>query len=156
MSPRSEYRTQILSAFSLVWLWLVYLGICGSFLGCGPKAYVPTGEEAENLRQLAFSYMRYTGQHNGQSPPSEEKFKQFIVGQGYDKAKADNMFVSPRDGKPYVVSYNVPITGSTAVVIAYEQDGVEGTRYVAFDFGGVEMADEASFRQLVPNAMETD
>jgi hypothetical protein len=62
------------------------------------------------------------------------------------------MLVSPRDGEPYVVLYNVAVTGSKPVVVAYEQSGKDGHRYIAFDFGGVEIADEARFAKMVGQA----
>ena len=132
--------------------WIACLALCVLAAGCTSKAYVPKGDEAEHLRQLAVGYMRYVTENKGKSPTSERQFKQFLGSLGYDRAKIEGLFVSPRDAKPYVVAYNVPLTGATAVVVAHEQDGVDGTRYIAFDFGGVEMADEARFRQLVLGA----
>jgi hypothetical protein len=36
--------------------------------------------------------------------------------------------------------------------VAYEQEGVDGKRYVATVVGAVEEVDEARFRELVPDA----
>ncbi|MBN2295940.1 MAG: hypothetical protein JXM70_26145 [Pirellulales bacterium] len=156
MFQRTRFETIGFSTLSWMWRCLFCLVTCVSFSGCGSEAYVPSGKEAEHLRQLAVNYMQFITMNNGQSPPSEAIFKQFIVRRGHDRAKLEEMFVSPRDSKPYVVAYNVPITGSSAVIIAYEQDGVDGTRYVAFDDGGVEIADEERFKLLVPNAKAAD
>ncbi|MDC0934787.1 hypothetical protein OAS39_00775 [Pirellulales bacterium] len=121
-----------------------------ALVSCGPQAYVPTGQEAEQIRQLAVAYMQYLGSHNGRSPKSEMKFREYLeLALEYDHAEIDAMLISPRDGEPYHVVYNVRITGSKPVVVAHEQSGLDGTRYIAFDFGGVEMADEQRFAKLV-------
>ena len=39
-----------------------------------------------------------------------------------------------------------------APVIAYEQEGVGGKRFVASSLAAIEEVDEARFRELVPNA----
>jgi len=126
-------------------LSLPVLASCG-----GSQEYIPTGPEAEQLRQLAVAYMQHIASHNGRAPKSEKNFRKYIkyVLQ-YDEAQIDAMLMSPRDGEPYVVVYNVRVTGSKPVVVAYEQSGKDGKRYIAFDFGGVEIADEARFASLV-------
>jgi len=37
-------------------------------------------------------------------------------------------------------------------VVAYEQEGVNGKRFVASKMGAVEEVDEARFRKMVPSA----
>jgi hypothetical protein len=66
------------------------------------------------------------------------------------------LFVSPRDNQPYVVRYDLDrsqlMPGPTMPIIAYEQTGVNGNRYVADMVGGVREVDETKFRELVPDA----
>jgi hypothetical protein len=49
----------------------------------------------------------------------------------------------------YKVKMEMPGSGSPPV-IAYEQTGSMGKRYIATGLGGVEEVDEARFLQLVP------
>jgi hypothetical protein len=57
------------------------------------------------------------------------------------------LFTSPRDGQPYVVHYK-----QAGTVVAYERDGKDGKRLVAYPSGQVEEVDETRFKQLVPSA----
>ena len=68
---------------------------------------------------------------------------------------SNRIFTSDRDGKPYVIIYGQPHGPpgpGGAPVIAYEQEGKEGKRWVASALGAVEEIDEARFRQLAPAA----
>jgi hypothetical protein len=68
----------------------------------------------------------------------------------------EELFVSPRDGKPYKILYGeaakkAPSGGPAgAPVIAYEQQGQGGRRWVASAMGAIEEVDEARLKQLVP------
>jgi len=94
---------------------------------------------------------------NKLGPPNEKAFKEFIRGVddhttraiNFDRAEVDKLFVSPRDGKPYVVRYAVKLGDPrNPVPIIHEQDGAGGKREVGFSYGRVEDADEARYRQL--------
>jgi len=68
---------------------------------------------------------------------------------------ADSLFISPRDGKPYVVLYGRskgPPGPGGAPVVAYEQEGRGGRRFVASSMGAIEEVDDAAFRRMVPAA----
>ncbi len=92
--------------------------------------------EQSNLKPLAVFYGQYLGQHRGQPPADEQDFKKFLYAMGKERLEAmqvknvDELFVSPRDRKPYVVLYGpVPKTGAelpSTTVIAYEQVGKGG------------------------------
>ena len=123
-------------------------------LGCNPPAEPEAvQQQLASMRGLAVSYGQYCSQHRGRPPRSEEAFKKFIESQGdaflesFGATEIDDLFVSPRDGEPYVVVY-----GKKAEVVAYEQTGADGMRFVAYDIGAVEEIDEATFEEKVPNA----
>lgn len=130
-----------------------------SLAGCSNSAK-EAAQESSNIKPLAIFYGQYVGRHQGQPPPNEAEFKTFVKENqalitGLNIADADALFISSRDKKPYVVIYGVasgpPGPGSQPVVI-YEQEGVDGKRYVASSLGAVEEVDEAKFRQYVPQA----
>ena len=121
--------------------------------GCGPRQ-VPQKPEKTHVQHLAQAYQAYKSA-NGATPPSEKAFKSFLASLPPERARAfgleggnvDALFVSPRDGKPYAVSYAPPVGGAP---IIHEQEGKAGKRYLARPTGQVEEVDEARFRQLVP------
>jgi len=136
---------------------VVALMVLAVLLSCrgSNQAYVPTGQDAEQIRQVAVAYMRFISSHRNRPPSSERVFRKFLEGAlKWDEAKIESMLVSPRDGQPYKIVYDVPILGSKPVVVVYERTGVGGDRYVGFDFGGVEIADEERFAMLVEETEE--
>jgi hypothetical protein len=132
----------------------------GTFpVGCGKGS---SGEEQQqsNLKPLAILYGQYTGQHQGRPPAGEAEFKQYVRSQSamlesFDVTDPESLFVSSRDGKPYVIKYGAvegPSGPGGYPVVAYEQEGVGGKRFVASSVGAVEEVDEARFKELVPDA----
>lgn len=126
---------------------------------CGKHGAPPKVES--NLHTLMTFYGRYTAQHQGQRPSDADALKKYIGSQSPDQlakmeiTDVDSLFVSPRDGQPYVMRYGVlppPATPLGGTVVAYEQTGVDGKRYVGFDLGSAEEVDETRFRTLVPDA----
>jgi hypothetical protein len=58
---------------------------------------------------------------------------------------------SARDGQPFVISWGLdvmaPRTGTERPVLAYEQQGFEGSRFVLSTMGNVELLPDGSFRE---------
>jgi hypothetical protein len=124
--------------------------------GCGSIASKAWRQgQASHLRTLALFYGSATSAL-GRAPANEAELKKFIEKQGaaavasLKLASIDKLFVSERDGKPYVVMYGPRPKGAAADLAAYEQDGVDGKRLVGFTLGAVQEVDEQRFRELVP------
>ena len=125
----------------------------------GCESQKQAAQEAATIKPLALLYGQFTGQHRGQPPKSEREFKAFVESQGkplldsFGVSSVESLFASPRDKKPYVVRYGA-VTGPPGPagqpVIAYEQEGIAGKRYVASSLGAVEEVDAATFQRLVP------
>ena len=150
-------RTSLANRYAM---GLLCLSMLASLVGCDGGSRPQPKAEA-HLQALAVFYGRYLSQNRGQSPADEKAFKEFLAKlapsefTGFGLSTSDEMFVSPRDNHPYVVRYNVPVgppTPQGSSVVAYEQTGAAGKRYVAFALGGVEQVDDARLRQLVPDA----
>jgi hypothetical protein len=118
-------------------------------------------QEQSNLKPLAVLYGRYIAQHRGSPPESETEFRAFLDQlpasdlAAFQIENIDSLFVSARDNKPYVVRYGAasgPPGPAGQPVIMYEQEGLDGLRYVASSLGAVEAVDDARFHQLVPDA----
>jgi hypothetical protein len=111
--------------------------------------------ESSNLKPLSVLYGQFQASHQNRAPANEAEFKKFVSSAGQSLLKqfdtdTDKVFVSERDGQPYVVFYGKEIPPSG--VIAHEREGVGGERVVAYPFGSVGLVNEGRFNQLVPNA----
>jgi hypothetical protein len=135
------------------------VALCG-LVGCGGSAK-EQAEETSSLKPLVIFYGQFTGQHQGRPPADEAEFKAYIKTldpsalKSFNITDAESLFVSPRDKKPYVILYggaNGPPGPGGQPVVAYEQEGVMGKRYVASNLGAVEEVDDKRFRELVPSA----
>jgi hypothetical protein len=128
--------------------------------GCGSQNK-SLAREQSGLKKLAIVYGRFLARHQGKPPADEAEFRKYVESLspadltplGIDDSK--RLFISDRDNKPYVIIYGQPKGPpgpGGAAVIAYEQEGKAGKRWVASSLGAVEEVDEARFRQWVPTA----
>ena len=117
------------------------------------------GREAQQstLRLTAVLYSQYLGAHGGDPPRDEGEFKKFIQSLGpgvIERAgltSVDQLFTSPRDGQPYAVKYQ-GVPWELEGAIAYEQQGLNGVRYVATSLGGISEVTEEEFTKRLKKA----
>jgi hypothetical protein len=114
-----------------------------SLSGCSGTAQ-PDPAQA-NLEHFAQYYNQYVGEHQGKSPPSEDALKQFLAAKKVPDL--DKLFISPRDNQPYRIKYSgsaspdyskglvAPNQAENQVIIAEEQTGAGGKRWVAYNTG---------------------
>ncbi|MEQ8211605.1 MAG: hypothetical protein RH917_17395 [Lacipirellulaceae bacterium] len=98
--------------------------------------------------------MDYTRDNRGKIPKQLEDFKRYVEKHGaqYMSDKnltIDNFFVSPRDNQPYIFSTEGNKVRSSQGIVGYEQQGVDGRRYVADNTGAVREVDDERFGWLV-------
>lgn len=113
--------------------------------------------EESRLKPLALLYGQYTGQHMGKAPANEEEFQKFVSQQisflqQFKISDPSQLFISERDGKPYRVVYaGEPSPGQLlgAPIVAWEQEGINGKRFVGNTLGAVKEVSEEEFRQLI-------
>jgi hypothetical protein len=123
--------------------------------GCGPSAEEAMEKETSHLRLLAHYYIRSISD-TGRRPKNEQELKDYISKNAQETLQrlgvesVDAVFVSERDGQPFVVLYGPKPQGATVDVVAYEKTGVDGKRQVATSLGPIREVDEAGFRELVP------
>jgi hypothetical protein len=129
--------------------------------GCGsPGTNQSSDPSSSHLRWLLA--LRTQAISQGQAPKNEEEFKRFINSldaAALDRVKAasgisniEELFISERDGQSYVIFYGEPPAGVAADVVAYEQKGVDGKRFIGYGLGVVGEVDEQRFNELVPPA----
>lgn len=116
--------------------------------------------ENSHLRRLLRLYTH--ARQRGEAPNSEQEFQQFLETMdrptleralaGANVTSIAELFKSERDGQPYIFFYEGRPTGVANDVLAYEQVGVNGKRYVGYGLGIVEEVDDQRFSELVPAA----
>jgi hypothetical protein len=107
-------------------------------------------EEITNLRSLAAYYSQFLAHNRGRLPANEKDFKNFIKAKGgtalsYKGLSVDDLFVSSRDDKPFVVKYGNDKSWRLADIVIYEQEGRGGTRHAATSIGGYAVMSEEEF-----------
>ena len=121
----------------------------------------PIAQEQTNLSWLGSMYGMYIAQNGGRAPKTIDELRKFVEKTtGPEKltrlnvASMNELFVSPRDGKPFaLVSYAKlpsPAAGQPAPVVLYEAAGQNGERAVAFLGGGTQIVPESELQKLLP------
>ena len=148
----TQFQIRLCRPLVKKWITLLSLFVAAA-IGCNEQGGGRESRES-NLRLVAVLYSQYLAAHDGQAPRDADEFRAYVqslgpgVLQRAGLSGLDELFVSPRDGRPFAVKYqdgNWPLDGA----IAYEQVGAEGTRYVAANLGGVtEITDEEFLSHL--------
>jgi hypothetical protein len=107
------------------------VGLCGCSSKEKPKD--PT------LNSLAIICHAYTVHcYDKHRPPREAADLTGFVRELYPDTDLDQLFVSPRDGQPFAIFYGCPVNNDGLnTVLAHEQVGANGTRYVLTQAGFV-------------------
>jgi hypothetical protein len=137
---------------------LVLLAVYAALLsGCGDGEAQKQMQERDNIRTLARMYGQFMSGHRGVGPKNEAEFKQYLESRkgelaGEQITDINTLFISNRDEKPYVVVYGLGQPAAmtpTGRVIAYEQQGVDGKRMVAYETMAADELDEERFKSVV-------
>jgi hypothetical protein len=135
---------------------MLLLFVAATF-GCGERNSTPKQHES-NLRMIAVLYSQFVSAHGGEIPRTEEDFKSFVQSLGpgvLDRAGLsglNELLLSRRDDKPFVVHYK-SVDWKLNHVIAYEQVGVGGTRFIASDLGAVSEIAEQQFQSRLKESL---
>jgi hypothetical protein len=126
--------------------------------GCGQSG--ETTPVQTHLAWLGSMYGMYMSQNGGQAPQSIDELRKYVTKKATPErlsrlgvTNADDLFSSPRDGKPFaLVSYSkLPPPGTAPPpLVLYESEGKDGQRAVAFLGGITDIVDESRFSQLLP------
>ena len=138
--------------------WVATLALAAAFIGCGGGT---TSEDAaiesSQFKTLSLGYLEFLSANQGQVPKTLEAFKEYIEDGIGDRLKQQNLtveeiFVSPRDGKPFVFICQNNLTQQNRKIVGYEQEGVGGRRYVSDRSGAVMEMSEEEFQRLTSEA----
>jgi hypothetical protein len=135
------------TCFSVRWpLAWIALGLV--IVGCAKSQPA----QQSNLRLISVLYGQFRASHRGDLPRDEKEFKDFIAKEHQQAlsntgvSSVDELLVSKRDGKPYAIKYQSTKDWPLEGMIAYEQEGVDGSRQVANDLGGTTELNEEQFQ----------
>ncbi len=131
----------------ITFFWLAALG---AGAGCTPSEVVVRAKlepAHEHLMHVGSAYNRFNAKY-AKAPAAAADLKPFLQEFG----NPDDLLRSPRDGAPYVICWGVnllvpqPWVQSTGI-LAYEQRGVQGKRYVLTTMRSVVLMTDDEFRQ---------
>jgi hypothetical protein len=113
---------------------------------------------ARRLHVLASVYLDYAVA-KGAGPANHEQLKAhfqnappfLLSAEGVTAKDCDTVFISSRDGEPYLISYGERfVVGDDAPVIARERVGKEGRQLVAYANGRVDLVEESAVQEPSP------
>ena len=129
---------------------MALLALAGG-IGCTPSEVVVHAKlepAHENLMHIGSAYNRFNTQY-AKAPAGVADLKPFLKEFG----SPDDLLRSPRDGQPYVICWGVdlsvpqPWVQSTGV-LAYEQHGAQGKRYVLTTMRSVVLMTDEELRRV--------
>ena len=132
---------------------MLLIAVGGMFIvGCGRRevcAARPMEPVQERLLALGNAYARYISEQ-GKTPKGPDDLSGFLAG--------DGPLTSPRDGKPFVISWGIDLRTPAdwtkgRPILAHESEGIAGSRYVLTTMKHVELLDDEEFRasSMPPN-----
>lgn len=134
------------------WAGLVLTMLLASGCGSG-QATAQRPDAQDRLTKLFNLYRAYVETH-GRPPPSEQALREFGQKLTPQQRSArligddlENIFVSPRDGKKFVVRYNVRLDPGQSRAVIWEETGSNGLRWVALSIGYTTQCDEETFKE---------
>ncbi|MCC6493555.1 MAG: hypothetical protein IT424_11100 [Pirellulales bacterium] len=140
--------------------WLAGLLCAAMCCGCGCGGEQQA--QQSNLRLLAALYGQFRASHRGQLPRSEQQLKEFIAKEKTEAlsnaglANVNELFVSKRDGQPYVIRYQQSPDWKHEGIVAYEQQGENGAREAATDLGGMTVLSDEQFQEQAAQSQVVD
>lgn len=134
-----------MSRQSCIWCWtqlvVALVFACAALSGCSRTgAPAVNQQDTGNLTTIGLAYNRATDKL-GRPPKDLEELKPFLQELG----DPNSILRSPHDGLPYVILFGRNIRKLDTMpppIIAYEQQGVSGKRYVLTTMGIQPMSDE--------------
>jgi hypothetical protein len=109
------------------------------------------------IKQLTNLYNGYQRSHAWHGPRDEASLKQFVQRDmdpnklalmNVDPNRLEELFISPRDQKPFKVKYGVGGGPGANVAVVFEDTGIEGKRQVGFTGPIVEEVEDSRYKDL--------
>jgi len=138
----------------------VLLGTLVAITGCGGADADSMIADANdtNVKRLATLYSYFHLENKNRGPKNEAQLREFIESQdasrlkrgGIDANKMDELFISERDGEPFVIRYRVnTVVFGPPLPVVFEATGIDGMRQVGFCNGLMQEVDEEEYDRLM-------
>jgi hypothetical protein len=132
--------------------------------GCG-SVDKPSPEVKSRLQNINIALGKYASQNRGMTPANEAAFRAYLGAlpepdkEALKVTDVDALLTSPRDQKQFIVKYGQKMPmfpdsegkPTAANVVAYEQEGAAGKRFVIYANGQIEEVDSARATELGMN-----
>jgi hypothetical protein len=111
-----------------------------------------------NVKRLATLYSVFQVKNKYKGPKTQQQLREFVQSQdperlargGIDPTMIDDLFVSERDGEPFVIRYGVnTVVFGPPLPVIFESTGVDGMRQVGFCNGLMQEVDDAEYDRLM-------
>lgn len=140
---------------AVAWVWTLGVGVV-LLAGCGQSQVTAQRPDAEDrIAKLFNLYRAYVDAHQ-RPPPNEKALREFGQKLTPEQRSArligddlDNIFVSPRDGKKFVVRYNVRLDPSQSKAVIWEESGENGMHWVALSIGYTVQYDDQTLKEYI-------
>jgi len=160
MSPKVECSSALARESSSYHRVALLFVLVAAISGCHRKSG-PIAQEQTNLSWLGSMYGMYMSENKGRPPKTTDELRKFLEKTTSPErlthlkvASINDLFISPRDGKPFaMVSYDklpAVTAGRPSPVVFYEVQGQNGQRAVAFLGGGTRSVDENELQKMLP------
>jgi len=112
---------------------------------------------SSNIKRVANLYAACQSINGGKGPKDVETIKnlanqlpnQNLEWMGVDRNKLDALFISERDGKPFKIKFGaMHAFASPHIPIVFEEEGIGGSKQVAWTNAQVREVDDAEYQQL--------
>ncbi len=131
-----------------------------SLIGCSnPNANSMIADANDtNVKRLATLYSVFQVKNKYKGPKTQQQLREFVQSQdperlargGIDPTMIDDLFVSERDGEPFVIRYGVnTVVFGPPLPVIFESTGVDGMRQVGFCNGLMQEVDDAEYDRLM-------
>jgi len=121
--------------------------------GCGTRQ-VPTSDDELHIQDLANWYAKFRKANKGRYPANEQQLATFIgnsLKQAGSSGNPQEILTSPRDGQKYTVTYGKPTSPApNTSIVAFEKEGVDGKKLIAFETKESREIDDAELKSLLP------
>jgi hypothetical protein len=139
------------------WLVLSFAAVGGALIhsGCSSPS-TDQDQDTRPFKALGLIYGKYVGSHRGRQPANQAELLKFATAKESSLlsqlgvSDPEEMFNSPRDGKPLDVVYGTSTVSDPNPIAAYEQQPMNDKRWVVWTTGALMEVDEAEFQTIKP------
>jgi len=132
------------------------MSACLAQAGCGGAAVAPPKVDAQERVAKVMNLIRAYVDKTQKAPPNEQALRDFGAKLTPDERSAyligddlENIWVSPRDQKKFLVKYNLKPEPAVTRALVWEETGLNGMHWVALTNGYTVEYDEQQLKDYI-------